>query len=94
MNKLSRTAHTYIANNRLEGFVSKGVPARELSLTINLFDKSLLSGTLFRFPDDETLKEMRKFECKEKKRIRLKKIEYRCESTSDKNTLIVNDQND
>ena len=56
MNKLSRTANTYIANNRLEGFVSKGVPARELSFTINLFDKSFLSGTLFRFPDDKTLK--------------------------------------
>ena len=37
---------------------------------------------------------MRKFECNEKKRIGLKKIEYRCESDNDKNTLTVKDQND
>ena len=63
MSRLSKITREYTSKNKLEGFLVKGLLPREISAKVNLYHKSCF-GSYFRYPDDETFVEMKRFEFK------------------------------
>ena len=73
MHRLSKITRNFINKNKLEGFLVKGLLPREISAVVNLYHKNS-RGTYFRYPDDETFAQMKRFELKHQRRITLRKI--------------------